>query len=50
MLILSRKPGEKIAIGDDITITVLAVYGDSVRIRINGPRDTKIQPGKDADA
>lgn len=39
MLILTRKPGESILIGDDISVTVLMVKGNQVRIGINAPRD-----------
>lgn len=43
MLVLTRKPGEKILIGDDIVITVLDSRGDNVRIGIDAPRGVKIQ-------
>ncbi|MEB0306362.1 carbon storage regulator CsrA [Cryobacterium sp. 10I1] len=43
MLVLTRKPGEKILIGDDIVITVLDVRGDSIRIGVDAPRGVKIQ-------
>ena len=43
MLVLTRKLGEKILIGDDIVVTVLDVRGDSVRIGIDAPRGVKIQ-------
>jgi carbon storage regulator len=43
MLVLTRKPGEKILIGDDIVITVLDARGESVRIGIDAPRGFKIQ-------
>ncbi|MNJ63588.1 hypothetical protein D3C77_595020 [compost metagenome] len=39
MLILTRKVGESINIGDDITITILGVSGQQVRIGINAPKD-----------
>jgi len=42
MLVLSRKAGESIIIGDDITITVLGVKGAQVRIGIKAPIDTSI--------
>jgi carbon storage regulator len=42
MLVLSRKPGERIMIGSDITITVLAVKGSSVRIGIEAPDDVRV--------
>ncbi|HEY9423151.1 MAG TPA: carbon storage regulator [Microterricola sp.] len=43
MLVLTRKPGEKILIGDDIVITVLDARGDSIRIGVDAPRGIKIQ-------
>jgi carbon storage regulator len=43
VLVLTRKQGEKILIGDDIVITVLDVRGDSIRIGIDAPRGVKIQ-------
>ncbi|HWR22909.1 MAG TPA: carbon storage regulator [Feifaniaceae bacterium] len=42
MLVLSRKAGELLSIGPDITIEVVAVEGDRVRLGINAPRDTRI--------
>lgn len=43
MLVLTRKPGEKILIGDDIVVTVLDSRGDGVRIGIDAPRGISIQ-------
>jgi carbon storage regulator len=43
MLVLTRKPGEKILLGDDIVITVLDARGDSIRIGIDAPKGVKIQ-------
>jgi carbon storage regulator len=43
MLVLTRKQGEKILIGDDIVITVLDVRGDSIRIGVEAPRGISIQ-------
>jgi carbon storage regulator len=43
MLVLTRKTGEKIVIGEDITITILDVRGDGIRIGIDAPRGIKIQ-------
>ena len=37
MLVLSRKPGEQLKIGDDVTIAIIAVKGNQVRIGINAP-------------
>lgn len=42
MLILSRRPNQSIVIGSDITITVLEVRGDQVRIGIRAPRDVTV--------
>jgi carbon storage regulator len=43
VLVLTRKQGEKILIGDDIVITVLDVRGDSIRIGVDAPRGVRIQ-------
>lgn len=42
MLILSRKIDEKIKIGDDITITLIDVHGDQVKIGIEAPKHVKV--------
>ena len=42
MLILSRRPGESIAIGNDILITVVALSGNQVRIGIDAPREVRV--------
>ena len=42
MLVLSRKKGETIIIGDNIEISVIDIQGDTVRIGINAPRDISI--------
>lgn len=42
MLVLSRKPGEAIRIGDDIEVSIIEVRGDTVRIGINAPRSVDI--------
>ncbi|AFV02595.1 Carbon storage regulator [Dehalobacter sp. UNSWDHB] len=42
MLVLSRKINERIMIGDNIEIVVVAVVGDQVRIGIEAPKDIKI--------
>ncbi|PCN47656.1 carbon storage regulator [Curtobacterium sp. 'Ferrero'] len=43
MLVLTRKVGERILVGDDVVITVLDARGDGVRIGIDAPRGVKIQ-------
>lgn len=43
MLVLTRKVGERILIGDDIVVTVLDARGDGVRIGIDAPRGITIQ-------
>jgi len=42
MLVLTRKSGEVITVGDDIEITVIAVKGDQVKIGINAPKHVEI--------
>jgi len=42
MLILTRRAGETVMIGSDITITVLGVKGNQVRIGINAPKDVPV--------
>ena len=42
MLIITRKPGEKIMLGDDVTVEVLEVSGSSVRIGIAAPRSLPV--------
>ena len=46
MLVLSRKIGEKIDIGSDIVITVVAVQGNKVRIGIEAPEQVTILRGE----
>ncbi|GAA4158502.1 hypothetical protein GCM10022286_11470 [Gryllotalpicola daejeonensis] len=43
MLVLTRKIGESIVIGEGITITVVDVKGDTVRVGVDAPRDVKVQ-------
>jgi carbon storage regulator len=43
VLVLTRKPGERILIGDDIVVTILDVRGDGIRVGIDAPRGIKIQ-------
>ncbi|WP_147634482.1 carbon storage regulator CsrA [Treponema pectinovorum] len=42
MLILSRKVDEKIKIGEDITITLIEVRGDQVKIGVEAPKNVKV--------
>ena len=42
MLILTRRAGETVVIGSDITMTVLGVKGNQVRIGINAPKDIAV--------
>ncbi|MDY7116974.1 carbon storage regulator CsrA [Halomonas sp. SSL-5] len=42
MLILTRRVGETLMIGDDITVTVLGVKGNQVRIGVNAPKDVAV--------
>jgi len=42
MLILTRRIGESIIIGDDITLTVLGVKGNQVRIGVNAPKSVSV--------
>lgn len=46
MLVLSRKTGETIQIGDDIEIRILEVKGDTVRIGIEAPKSVDILRGE----
>lgn len=43
MLVVTRRKGERILIGDDIVVTVLDVRGDGVRIGIDAPKGVRIQ-------
>ncbi|MCU7854399.1 MAG: carbon storage regulator CsrA [Candidatus Thiodiazotropha sp. (ex Lucinoma borealis)] len=42
MLILTRRVGETLMIGDEVTVTVLGVKGNQVRIGFNAPRDVTV--------
>jgi carbon storage regulator len=42
MLILTRRVGEKLVIGENVTVTVLGVKGNQVRIGIDAPRDVMV--------
>ncbi len=43
MLVLTRKKGERVMIGDDIVVTIIDVRGDGVRIGFDAPRGIAIQ-------
>ena len=42
MLILTRRVGESLIIGDEVTVTVLGVRGNQVRIGVNAPKDVSV--------
>ncbi|MDG2421399.1 MAG: carbon storage regulator CsrA [Gammaproteobacteria bacterium] len=42
MLILTRRIGETLMIGDEVTVTVLGVKGNQVRIGVNAPKDIAV--------
>ncbi|MEU8229693.1 carbon storage regulator CsrA [Actinoplanes sp. NPDC048967] len=42
MLVLTRRAGESVMIGDDVVVTVLETRGDVVRIGINAPRSVQV--------
>ena len=42
MLILTRRVGETLMIGDDVSVTVLGVKGNQVRIGINAPKEVSV--------
>jgi carbon storage regulator len=42
MLILTRRVGETLMIGDDVTVTVLRFKGNQVRIGVNAPKDVAV--------
>lgn len=42
MLVLSRRPGESVVIGNEVTVTVLEVRGDQIRVGIDAPRDVQV--------
>lgn len=42
MLVLTRRAGESIMIGDDVTVTILEMRGDQIRVGIDAPRHVKV--------
>ncbi|MGH1486788.1 MAG: carbon storage regulator CsrA [Cellvibrionaceae bacterium] len=42
MLILTRRIGETLMVGDDVTVTVLGIKGNQVRIGVNAPKDIAV--------
>ncbi|MCW5960190.1 MAG: carbon storage regulator CsrA [Pyrinomonadaceae bacterium] len=42
MLVLSRRPGEKIVIGNEVIIEILSVSGEGVRVGISAPKETSV--------
>ena len=42
MLVLTRRPGESVMVGDDVVITVLEVRGDVIRLGIRAPRSIQV--------
>ncbi|MFK8053907.1 MAG: carbon storage regulator CsrA [Woeseiaceae bacterium] len=42
MLILTRRVGETVVIGEDISVTVLGVKGNQIRLGINAPKDVSV--------
>ncbi|MBE4720493.1 carbon storage regulator [Pseudarthrobacter sp. AB1] len=50
MLVLTRKPGQTLRIGEDIIIKIVEVRGEGIRIGIEAPKDVSIQRGEVAEA
>ncbi len=42
MLILTRRVGESLIVGDDVTLTVLGIKGNQVRIGVNAPKEVSV--------
>lgn len=42
MLILTRRVGETLMIGDEVTVTVLGVKGNQIRVGVNAPKDVAV--------
>lgn len=41
-MILTRRPGESLMIGDDVVVTVLSTYGNQVRVGVDAPKDVPV--------
>ena len=50
MLVLSRKVGESIVIGDDVVVTILEIRGDLIRVGIDAPKHIKVHRSEVFDA
>lgn len=46
MLILTRRVGETIVIGEDVAVTILGVTGNSVRVGVNAPKEVAVHREK----
>jgi carbon storage regulator CsrA len=46
MLILTRRVGETVVIGDDVTLTVLGIKGNQVRVGVQAPRTVSVHRGE----
>ena len=42
MLIITRRPGEKVMIGDDVVVEVMEIVGNQVRIGVRAPRSVRV--------
>lgn len=49
MLVLTRKPGESVAIGEQITVTVLRVRGEQVSLGVEAPKSLAVWRDKDCE-
>jgi carbon storage regulator CsrA len=46
MLVLSRKPGEKLVISDNITLTILEITGNRIKLGVEAPGDVRVLRGE----
>lgn len=42
MLVLTRQPGESVVIGDNVTVTIISIEGDRVKLGITAPKEVSI--------